>query len=119
MNKSDVRKYLLSKNGAVEEKPFKMGVPVFKAGGKIFATINIDDWEGSINLKYHKDSIQALRSSHEAIVPGYHMNKNHWNTLYIDKLDDSVIKDLIDISYELVVASLTRVKRQELNSNSW
>lgn len=114
MDKSEVRKYLLSKNGAVEEKPFKMVVPVFKVGGKIFATINIGDWDGSINLKYHKDSMQALRSSHEAIVPGYHMNKNHWNTLYISKLKERVIIELIDISYELVVASLTQTKRKAL-----
>ncbi|MBT3318594.1 MAG: MmcQ/YjbR family DNA-binding protein [Clostridia bacterium] len=119
MNKTEVRRYLLAKHGVVEENPFKMGVPVFKVGGKMFALINIGDWEGSINLKYHKESIEALRSSHEAIIPGYHMNKNHWNTLHISKLKDSVIKELIDISYDLVVDSLTRAKRQELNSNSW
>lgn len=95
-----------------------MGVPVFKAGRKIFATINIGDWDGSINLKYHKDSMQALRSSHEAIVPGYHMNKNHWDTLYIAKLKASIIIELIDISYELVVASLTLAQRKELQINS-
>ena len=119
MNKAEVRKYLLSKKGAVEEKPFKMGVPVIKVGGKMFALINIGEWDGSINLKYHKDSVQALRASHEAIVPGYHMNKNHWNTLYIDKLEDNFIKEMIDISYDLVVASLTQAKRKELHGNSW
>lgn len=119
MNKSEVRKYLLAKNGAVEDNPFKMGVPVFKVGGKMFALINIGDWDNSINLKYHKDSIEALRSSHEAIVPGYHMNKNHWNTLHIKDLKDSVVKELIDISYDLVVASLTKAKRQALQSGSW
>ena len=119
MNKTEVRKYLLAKNGAVEENPFKMGVPVFKVGGKMFALINTHEEENSINLKYHKDSIQALRTAYDAVKPGYHMNTNHWNTVYIGNLKDKLIKEMMDISYDLVVASLTRAKRRELNSNSW
>ena len=85
----------------------------------MFALINTHESENSINLKYHKDSIQALRASYDAIKPGYHMSKNHWNTLYIDNLKGKLIKEMIDTSYDLVVASLTRAKRQELGTNSW
>ena len=119
MNKTEVRKYLLAKRGTVKETPFKMGVPVFKVGGKMFALINTHESENSINLKYHKDSIQALRVSSDAIKPGYHMNKNHWNTVYIDNLKDKSTKEMIDISCDLVVASLTRAKRQQMESGSW
>ena len=116
MNKSEIRKYLLEKPGAVEENPFKMGVPVFKVGGKMFALINTHEEENSINLKYHGDSIQALRASYEAVTPGYHMSKSHWNTVYIANLKNSFIKEMIDISYDLVYASLKKSKKAEIEN---
>ena len=116
MNKSEVRKYLLDKPGAVEENPFKMGVPVFKVGGKMFALINTHEEQNSINLKYHRDSIQALRTSCDAVKPGYHMNKSNWNTVYIANLKNSLVKEMIDISYDLVFASLKKSKKAEIES---
>lgn len=115
MDKNKVIEYMLSKKGAVEETPFKMPVPVIKVGGKMFALINIHEEKDSINLKYPKDSIDILRSGHEDITPGYHMSKSKWNTVYLHgELDDGFIKELIDISYNLVFASLSKKLQAEI-----
>ena len=116
MNIEEARKYFLSKPGAVEEQPFDIPVPVFKVGGKMFSLINLHEQDKkSINLKYYKDDIEGLRDMHVEIQPGYHMNKNNWNTVYLDgNLKDEFIKKLIDISYELVFKSLTRKKQKEI-----
>lgn len=111
MTIQDIKEYFLSKKGAAETYPFNEHVPVFKVGGKMFALINAHEKEPSINLKYNKDGIQLLRSSFDGIIPGYHMNKSHWNTLYINKLDENVIKDLIDVSYNLVFNSLSKTEK--------
>ena len=115
MTREKAREYLLSKKGAEESYPFKMGVPVFKVGGKMFALINTHEERKSINLKYHKNDIEALRSSIGGIEPGYHMNKRHWNTLYLDSVSDKIIKQMIDISYELVFDALPKAKKQTIN----
>lgn len=119
MNINEIRDYLLSKCGAKEETPFKMPVPVFKVGDKMFALINIHETDRtSINLKYPKDDIEALRSAYNEILPGYHMNKNNWNTVYLDgNLPEGLIKELIDISYDLIFQGLTKKKQIEIISN--
>lgn len=118
MNIDEARAYFLSKQGASESTPFDKPVPVFKVGGKMFALINIHEDRPSINLKYSPDSIEMLRSGQAEIVPGYHMNKRHWNTVYLDgSLDDAFIRELIDISYNLVVRSLTKKVQKEVLSD--
>lgn len=118
MDKQQAREYVLSKKGAVEETPFSTPVPVFKVGGKMFALLNIHEEKPSINLKYPKDSIEMLRGQHEAIIPGYHMSKSHWNTVYFDgSLDDGFIKELVDISYDLVFRSLTKKLQKEVSES--
>lgn len=115
MDKQQARGYILGKKGVVEETPFGTPVPVFKVGGKMFALLNIHEDRPSINLKYPKDSIEMLRSQHEAIIPGYHMNKSHWNTVYLNgTLDEGLIKELIDRSYDLVFHSLTKKIQKEV-----
>ena len=114
MNIQEIEDYFICKHGAVQKTPFKMPVPVFMVGEKIFALINIHEEKRSINLKYPSDSIEQLRSSFEEIQPGYHMNKGHWNTVYFEGLEDVLVKELIDISYDLVVASLSKAKKNEL-----
>ncbi|HVI41112.1 MAG TPA: MmcQ/YjbR family DNA-binding protein [Anaerovoracaceae bacterium] len=116
MNIKDVREYLLSKPGATEEVPFNMPVPVFKVGDKIFGLINIHEpFRSSINLKYPKGAIHALRSAYDEIVPGYHMNKDNWNTIYLDgNLSEDLINELIDISYDLIFRGLTKKKQEEV-----
>ncbi|MDK2917474.1 MAG: hypothetical protein PWQ37_207 [Candidatus Petromonas sp.] len=116
MNKEKVREYFLSKPGATEEKPFNIPVPVFKVGNKIFGLINIHEPDRpSINLKHSKDKIHELRSVFKDIKPGYHMNKDNWNTVYLDgDLEEDFIKELIDISYDLVFSSLSKKKQKEI-----
>ncbi len=118
MRIDEVREYFLDKPGVVEEMPFNIPVPVFKLEGKIFALINCHQSDrASINLKYYKEVIESLREAYEEVKPGYHMNKSHWNTVYLDgKLEDRFIKDLIDISYELVFKTLTAKKQKEIRS---
>lgn len=120
MDIDSVRKYFLSKPKASEEVPFNMPVPVFKVGDKIFGLINIHEPDrSSINLKYPKDGIHELRVAFKEIQPGYHMNKNNWNTVYLDgNLKDDFIKELIDISYELVFDALTKQKQKEIRNGT-
>lgn len=117
MNRKDVREYLLSKPGTTEAFPFDMLVPVFKVGDKIFALINIHEPQRpSMNLKYPKGAIHELRRAYPEIVPGYHMNKDNWNTIYLDgNLSDDLIKELIDISYDLIFQGLTKKKQDEVS----
>lgn len=117
MDVKQVREYFLSKLGVKEDVPFKVPVPVFKVGDKMFGLINLHEPnKESINLKYPKDKINEIRSLYsESIKPGYHMNKDNWNTVYLDgKLEDALIKELIDISYDIVFKSLTKKKQAEI-----
>lgn len=119
MNKESVREYFLSKPGAIEGTPFNIPVPVFKVGNKMFSLINIHEHDRiSINLKYPKDKIFDIRSAFKEIKPGYHMNKDNWNTVYLDgDLDDEFIKELIDISYDIVFSSLTKKIQKEIKED--
>ncbi len=116
MGINQVREYFLNKPGAVEDYPFDQSVAVFKVGGKMFALINVHEPERtSINLKYYKEENYALREVYEEIKPGYHMHKAHWNTVYLDgDLEEDFIKHLIDVSYDLVFQSLTKIKQKEI-----
>lgn len=116
MDIESVREYFLSKPGTTEGKPFKIPAPVFKVSDKMFALINIHEEDrSSINLKYPKEKIHDLRLAFNEIKPGYHMNKDNWNTIYLDgNLEEGFIKELIDISYEIVFKSLTKKKREEI-----
>jgi len=117
MDIDQARAYFLEKKGAVEKRPFGPEVPVFKVGGKMFALINSHENRPSINLKHAKDNNEMLRSAYEEIIPGYHMNKSWWNTVYLDgALPDALICDLIDASYDLVLNSLTKTKQKEVLS---
>lgn len=115
-----VRDYLLSKPGSSESTPFTIEVPVFKVSDKMFSLINIHEADRlSINLKYPKETIHEVRGLFAEIVPGYHMNKDNWNTVYLDgKLEDTFIMELIDISYDLVFKSLTKKKQKDINESN-
>lgn len=93
------------KPGATESTPFGPEHLVFKIDGKMFALASLDKFPPQVNLKCDPDRALELRDRYEAIMPGYHMNKRHWNTLILDgSLPDKLIRDLIDHSYQLVVA---------------
>jgi predicted DNA-binding protein (MmcQ/YjbR family) len=109
MDLPDVVAHFLSKPGAEETMPFGPGVLVYKVGGKMFATASPDEFPARINLKYDPERALELRDQHESILPGYHMNKRHWNTLVLDgSLPSRLIAELIDHSYELVKKGLPK-----------
>jgi predicted DNA-binding protein (MmcQ/YjbR family) len=115
MNTNEVDEYFLSKLGAVKEMPFTIPVPVYKVGDKMFGLINIHEDRPSINLKNSKEENLSLRDIFEEIIPGYHMNKDHWNTIYLDgSLADNLIKKLIDESYNIVFNSLTKSTKKKI-----
>lgn len=112
----EARDYLLSRPATTEETPFGPEVLVYKiAGMKMFATLGLEDDIGRTNLKCDPERAVDLRLEHDAILPGYHMNKKHWNTLVLDgSLKPALVRELIDHSYELVRASLTKKQRDSL-----
>ena len=120
MTREDVIRYLLSKPYAIEDYPFDFVTPVYKVGGKMFALVSGHDKERlNINLKNKPEENEALRAAYETIIPGYHQNKRHWNTLYLDgNLEDEFIKKLIDDSYEIVYQSLTKKVRAALENGA-
>jgi predicted DNA-binding protein (MmcQ/YjbR family) len=112
---ADVDRYCLSLPGAELTYPFDFETPVFKVGGKIFALYGATNDPPRVNLKCDPDDAAALRAEYPAIQPGYHMNKKHWNTVALDgSLPDALVRELIDHSYALVVASLSRRVQKSL-----
>ena len=110
-----LRRLCLSFRGAVEEFPFGPETSVFKVGGKMFALSGLERRPLHVSLKCEPDLADQLRRAHEAINPGYHLNKRHWNTVTLDgSLPDDMVRDLIEDSYDLVVAGLPRAKRTAL-----
>ena len=110
----EYREYCLSKPETSEGFPFDEKVLVFKVAGKMFALTDVDEFE-SVNLKCEPDRAIELREQYSSIIPGYHMSKKHWNTIIMDgSLSDEFVKELIDHSYDLVVASLPAKTRKEL-----
>lgn len=108
MNITFFRDYCLSKSGASEDTPFDENTLCFKVGGKIFAIIDIELFE-SVNLKGDPEKAVELREEFTGIVPGYHMNKKHWNTVSFDgSVPDNLILELVDHSYDLIFNSLPK-----------
>jgi predicted DNA-binding protein (MmcQ/YjbR family) len=115
MTLDDLREYCLAKPATEETLPFGPDTLVFKVAGKMFAITGLDEEDLRVNLKCDPDRSVQLRERYEEIVPGWHMNKHHWNTVYIENgdLSDGFVRELIDHSYDLIVASLTKKKRAE------
>lgn len=109
----DLRNHCIEKPGVSEGFPFDKSTLVFKVFGKMFALVDVDEFE-SINLKCNPEKAIELRESYQGIQPGYHMNKSHWNTVYLNEdVSDQLLVELIDHSYELVYASLPKKVRNE------
>ena len=107
-----LRNYLLAKPGAVEEFPFDPVTLVAKVGGKMFALVSTDEEPLRMNLKCDPEKAEVLRELFPAIIPGYHMNKRHWNTIILDgSIADAELVAMIDDSYDLVFQSLPKAKR--------
>ena len=115
MYADEARDLLLSQPAAEEGTPFGPEVLVYKVGGKMFATLSPEDLPVRMNLKCDPERAVELRDRYESILPGYHMNKRHWNTLVLDpSLSGDLVTELIEHSYDLVRASLTRKVRENL-----
>ncbi|WP_030814830.1 MmcQ/YjbR family DNA-binding protein [Streptomyces sp. NRRL F-2799] len=117
MKPQELRALCLSFNAVEEEFPFNPDTSVFKVLGKMFALAALDARPLTVNLKCDPEDAQRLRADHEGlIVPGYHMNKRHWNTVTVDSgLPDALVKELVEDSYDLVVAGLPRAERLKLD----
>lgn len=116
MDKKHLQQYCGSKKGVSVEYPFGPDVTVYKVMGKMFALIPVGD-DVSISLKCDPMWAQILRQTYTAIAPGYHLNKQHWNTITIDgSISDEEIYDMIDHSYEQVVKSLKKSDKEKLDA---
>ncbi|AMP98534.1 hypothetical protein AY601_1619 [Pedobacter cryoconitis] len=114
MNIEELRDYCLSKPGATEGLPFGEETLVFKVGEKIFLLVGLT--EGNrFNAKCDPERAIILREQYEEIVPGYHMNKKHWNTVYMNgRLNFKQLHEIIDHSYELIFNNLPKNKQDEI-----
>ncbi len=115
MNYKSTEKFLLSKPDAYKDFPFGPDVAVFKVKNKMFATLGYKHKIANMNLKCEPYRAAALRDVYEAVIPGYHMNKLHWNTIILDtSIDQNEIKKMINHSYALVVNGLKKQEKKAL-----
>lgn len=115
MNVEELREYCLSQKGATECFPFDDVTLVLKVQGKMFALIPLSSTDTSISLKCDPERAITLREEYDAVIPAYHFNKKHWNTVYLDgRVTRKLICEWIDHSYQLVVAGLSVKLREEL-----
>ncbi len=116
MDIETLREYCLSKKGVTEEFPFGEETLVFKVAGKIFLLTGLSARPVRFNVKSDPDKAIELREQYDAIEPGYHMNKKHWNTIVADSsIPYQLLKEMIDASYNLVVGSLPKKIRNDLS----
>ena len=109
------RKYCMSKKGTTESFPFDDTTLVFKVGSKMFALAMTDRKPLQVNLKNEPSLILDLRDRYEAVLPGYHMNKLHWNTVVMDgTIPDDAIRNMIDDSYTIVFRGLKKSEREAI-----
>jgi predicted DNA-binding protein (MmcQ/YjbR family) len=115
MQLESLRAYLLARPGAAEDRPFGPETLVIKVGGKMFALVSDQATPLNISLKCDPAHAQFLRDSFPAVRPGYHLNKEHWNTVTLDgSIADDGVRAMIDESYRLVVASLSKAAQRRL-----
>jgi predicted DNA-binding protein (MmcQ/YjbR family) len=115
MDYDRARAYLLDKPEACEDFPFGPEARVFRIRQKLFALLMLRNGIPQVNLKCDPEEALALRDVFDAVLPGYHMNKAHWNTVLLNgSIPDREIERMMDRSYGLVVKSLRKPERQAL-----
>jgi predicted DNA-binding protein (MmcQ/YjbR family) len=108
MNIEDFREYCLSKKDVTECFPFDEATLVFKVMGKMFALTDTED-DFTINLKCDPEKAIDLREHYPCVLPGYHMDKKHWNTIVIDgSVADNILQEWINDSYNLVLKKIKK-----------
>lgn len=117
MNVEEFRLYCLQKTGTEECFPFDEETLVFKVMGKMYALTGLNNEEFKANLKCDPARAETLREEYHDIQPGWHMSKKHWNTVRFEgDLEEKILLELIDHSYDLVVSKLTKKLQAELKS---
>lgn len=118
MDLETARQYALSKKATTESFPFDDQALVFKVMNKMFAVMSLARQPTSMNLKCDPERAVELREEYpESVLPAWHMNKTHWNSVVLEsELSDKKIRELIDLSYDLVVAKMTKKMRAELDA---
>lgn len=112
---NSLKAFCLAKQAASAGYPFGEGTLVFKVLSKMFALISEDDEPLRMNLKCDPDDALALRAEHSAIIPGFHMNKKHWNSIILDgSLPNDLVAEMIDHSYDLVVLGMKKADREKV-----
>lgn len=118
MNLESFYEYCISKRGVTEHFPFDDNTLVFKVGDKMFVLSSLKHWElgePSMNLKCNPERALELRAEYDAVEPGFHMSKVHWNTIAVNSdVNDAFLKELIDHSYDLIFNSLTKKVQAEI-----
>ena len=115
MTLKKLKPFLLNYLGSIEEYPWGPSPMVIKVGGKIFAIVGLESNPVTISLKCDPEDAIIQRGLYPVIQPGYHLNKEHWNTVTLDKsIPDEVVYQLIDESYTLVSKKLTKKTKDDL-----
>jgi predicted DNA-binding protein (MmcQ/YjbR family) len=115
MKADELRDYCLTFTGACETFPFGPENSVFKVAGKIFALSRLAARPLRVSLKCDPALVEPLREAHAAVLPGYHLNKRHWNTVIVDgSLPDEMLRNMVEDSYDLVVSKLPQARRRAL-----
>jgi predicted DNA-binding protein (MmcQ/YjbR family) len=115
MNIETLQQHCLSKKGVSEETPFGPDNLVYKVGGKMFLLASLDAIPLRFNVKCDPEEAAQLRDNYSCVLPGYHMNKKHWNTIVVDgTVSDKKLQEWIDASYKLVFDSLPKNSKQEI-----
>ncbi|MEO0561837.1 MAG: MmcQ/YjbR family DNA-binding protein [Chloroflexota bacterium] len=118
MNRDELIAYCLTKTGAFEDTPFGPDTLTIKVMNKLFALTGTEPDAKTVNLKCDPDHALFLRNVYpDDVKPGYHMNKQHWNTVTLaGAVSDDEIRDMVDESYDLVVKSLKKADREALKA---
>ena len=112
---AELRGLCLSFPGSAETFPFGPKTSVFKVAGKMFALSQLAESPVRVSLKCEPPLAEQLRAAHPAVLPGYHLNKRHWNTVIVDgSIPDEAITDMIEDSYDLIVSKLPLSRRRAL-----
>jgi predicted DNA-binding protein (MmcQ/YjbR family) len=112
---AELRNFCLGFPGSIETFPFGPKTSVFKVAAKMFALSQLTEHPLRVSLKCEPQLAEQLRTTHPAVLPGYHLNKRHWNTVIIDgSIPEQMIRDMIEDSYDLVVSKLPISGRRAL-----